>query len=795
MVKHLQTVAKELNAEGNYMPQQARNVIAFYGMNNYMPLKGKAGKGYENKNDVVDIFGERLGSDPNKLEQPMGGRKSIANNGVIQTMIDAVTASSRAGRKNYTKAVKNGIIQGLIKGEVSQKYSYKDRLKGLIPENDKGKVIGVKGRNKLVHFNEDGSVEILKIDDEKILNAIRGVFEEANPMTNLINNITSRIGQYHTRYNPPFPVLNFVRDTLTNAYVLAAEKPSTMFSYTNNIAAQFYQGAFFKTNKIVRMYNRGDIQGMKDYAKQKGKGSYAADMVDFMLTGGAVSYIDALSTASQIEKIYKAAQKPGKILYKDNTINLFFDGWMNTFELAARMAAYRATKPDFAKKLRDSGRYTEEQIENGSKLQAAAYAKNLANFEQVGEWGRFMGGMFMFFRPSATGAVRALKAISPWLQSTETYQNRLPEVVQKDPEALEAAMEDFKKRRTSAAIVTLAVTGLGASAVTMAWMMSGSDDEDRNKVATDDPDRWTRFARFDIGDDEMAQLPWGFGLGGFAAIGAQIALYAINDKMTTGQMFGNMLDISLDSFLPLPVSRMNPSENVGMYALDSVTPSALRPVIEYYMNVNSFGYAIYNNRQSRNGFTYTGGDNVPQAYKDAAELLNQITDYKVDVSPNVLYFFANNYFDGWSRMLHSLRETDLLMQGETKADLDTISKATMVLDSFIAKRSLVDQREYSKAEKEIKIMERRLTQAELRGAEEYSDFLDRHPKFPDLVDYYNKTKSELDKINKEKNIIRQRRDYSPKMKQEFLDDEKYKENMIRSRLLYIYDSITEEFGD
>jgi hypothetical protein len=33
------------------------------------------------------------------------------------------------------------------------------------------------------------------------------------------------------------------------------------------------------------------------------------------------------------------------------------------------------------------------------------------------------------------------------------------------------------------------------------------------------------------------------------------------------------------------------------------------------------------------------------------------------------------------------------------------------------------------------------------------------------------------------------------MKQEFLDDEKYKENMIRSRLLYIYDSITEEFGD
>jgi len=787
MVKQLQNIAKELNAEGNYMPQQARNVIAFYGMNNYMPLKGKASRGYEKKNDVVDIFGERLGSDPNALERPMEGRKSIANNGVIQTMIDAVTASSRAGRKNYTKALINSIKQGLIKGEVSQKYSYKDRLKGLIPENDKGKVIGVKGRNKLVHYNEDGSVEIIRIDDEKVLNAIRGVFEEANPMTNLINSITSRIGQFHTRFNPAFPILNFVRDTLTNAYVLAAEKPSTMFSYTNNIAAQFYQGAFFKTNKIVRMYNRGDIQGMRDYAKRQGKGSYASDMVDFMLSGGAVSYIESLSTASKLEELYKSARKPGKTLYTKNQISLFFDGWMNTFELAARMAAYRATKPDFAKKLRDSGRYTEEQIENGATKQAAAYAKNLANFEQVGEWGRFMGGMFMFFRPSATGAVRALDAISPLLQSKETYQNRLPKVTQDNPEALEAAMEDFKKRRTAAAIVTLAVTGLGVTATTMAYMMSGADDEDRNKVATDDPDRWTRFARFDIGGEEMLSIPWGFGLGGFAALGSQMALKAINDKMTTKQMFGNMLDITLDSFLPLPVSRMNPSENVGMYVLDSVTPSALRPMIEYYMNVNSFGYAIYNNRQSRNGFAYTGGDNIPQAYKDAAQLMNEITDYNVDVSPNVLYFFANNYFDGWSRMLHSLRETDLLMSGESKADLDTISKATMVLDSFISKRSLVDQREYSKAEKEIKNIERRLTQSMKRSPEEGFEFIDRNPEAPILVESYKEIKKQLDKLAKRKNDIREMKDLTPKMKSEELEDLKYFENALRRQLLFLYE--------
>jgi hypothetical protein len=47
------------------------------------------------------------------------------------------------------------------------------------------------------------------------------------------------------------------------------------------------------------------------------------------------------------------------------------------------------------------------------RYSAVEYAKNLANFEQVGRWGKQAGALFMFFRPAATGAVRAIEALAP----------------------------------------------------------------------------------------------------------------------------------------------------------------------------------------------------------------------------------------------------------------------------------------------------------------------------------------------------------------------------------------------
>jgi hypothetical protein len=80
------------------------------------------------------------------------------------------------------------------------------------------------------------------------------------------------------------------------------------------------------------------------------------------------------------------------------------------FELTSRSAAYSIAKKNFLE---------EGMTETAARTKAAAYAKNLANFEQVGEYGRGLGALFMFFRPSATGAVRAIEAALPAFQNVD----------------------------------------------------------------------------------------------------------------------------------------------------------------------------------------------------------------------------------------------------------------------------------------------------------------------------------------------------------------------------------------
>lgn len=61
-----------------------------------------------------------------------------------------------------------------------------------------------------------------------------------------------------------------------------------------------------------------------------------------------------------------------------------------------------------------------------ASAKAIGYAKALANFEQVGELGRAMGAAFMFFRPAATGAARAIEALVPALITAERALDQLP---------------------------------------------------------------------------------------------------------------------------------------------------------------------------------------------------------------------------------------------------------------------------------------------------------------------------------------------------------------------------------
>jgi hypothetical protein len=428
---------------------------------------------------------------------------------------------------------------------------------------------------------------------------------------------------------------------------------------------------------------------------------------------------------------------------------------------------------------------TERLSEREAQVRAASYVKNLANFEQVGQWGKGLGALFMFFRPSATGAVRAIEALVPLFRDVDKAIFSLPEAVRNDPEAVAAFRNNMLTQRAAAQRMIMSLGGAGAAVYLMASMMAEEDEDGRNKVATDDLARWTRFARFHVpGTDVVFQLPWGFGLGAFASTGAQIMAFG-SGKSSIKDVFNNVKDIGFDAFLPLPISRINAFDNPAAWAMDSVTPSAFRPFFEYAMNLDGLGREIYNNRQTRTGDAYTGGDNIPELYKVAARMLANSTNGAVDFSPNTMYFFANNYADGLTRLIHNSYNIGLVGTGQKEFNPKT---DTLAFDSFFGAKSNFDAREFTKVENQIKDKERKLNMFK-NDPDKYMEYVLDHPFDQALVDVYNKgVNGDLKKVRELANKYRVMPGLTPKERKELLDNVKEQQNLIKRHLISTFEA-------
>lgn len=760
-LKPIQDATIELNKQGNYWSNSTDNIKRFYNWQHYIPLKGRPESKMPNNVADLELDDKRLSTELKDSPYAFEGRLSESQNPIIQTMVESALSAARAGRKGLTQSIKNAVNQKIIDGDIVASYTAREIYRGLPSEARQL----INQRSSIVHHNEDGSMDVIRIKDPALLESIRRTYKDSHPMIDMVNRFTSLVGQSHTRYNPAFPVLNFVRDTLTNAFVMAVDiGPVEAFKYIGAVSAQVANGGLFKANKVARLYAKGDINGLRQLAK---KDPYVKDMVDYIEQGGLVSIVQGLSVKSQLNQLYKELNQ-SKILKFKEQIDPFFDGWVSTFELAARSAAYRIAKSD-AEARGIKG--------DAAKEAGAVFAKQLANFEEVGEWGKTLGALFVFFRPSATGAVRAFESIGPMLRSWESVKKSLPDAITKDPKALAEYEVNWRRQSRTAATVVLSLLGAGATVYLMAAGLADDDDEGRNKIINDDLSRWTRFARFDIGEDKVVQIPWGFGLGGFMAAGAQVAGAMSSKTNDLSDIFSNIVNIGLDSFVPLPVSRINMVDNPSAFVLDSVTPSLARPFFEYAMNMNAFGQEIYNNRQSRFGNAYTGGDNIPDAYKDASRFM--VDNFGIDASPNTLYFFANNYMDGLTRIMQNGYGLGLTLAGQKDFDA---KRDLFILESFISTKSNVDQREFGKMEESIKKKERMLKMFETNPVK-YAEYVAQHPLDEAMVDMYNEmVNGELKQLREDANQFRRMPGLSPKERKAILDPIKNAQNLVKRQI-------------
>ena len=787
-IQELHKATTALNKMANYWSQPVDNRVKFYGFENYIPMKGYS---HNKKEEMLSFDTMRRGKELQELDYAYDGRSTVGKNPILQTLSDATRSALRAGRRDLTLAIRNAIQQGLIEGRVFDPITFEQR-------QDPNVLKELPRENTVFHYNEDGSIQVLQIYNKEMRESIRRTYEQSKPIVELANRVTSGIGAMHTRYNYSFAPMNFVRDALTNAFAIGADMgPAEAANFIKAITGQVVGGnGLYKAMRVASMYQSIDKKDQMALAQMAKDDPYIAQMVEFIEKGGMVSYLQGLALKSNFQALHKEIGQSGIVKSKEQ-LDKFVDIWTDMFELASRSAAFGITKKNELGKLQQQvkdGKMTQKEAEETATIKAAAYAKNLANFEQVGSLGRSMGAFYMFFRPAATGAVRAIESLAPAFPgSLERAIANLPPTVTGNPEALAEFKKNYAEKQAHARIMTTGLIGMGSMAYLMAMMMSDDDELGRNAVLNDNMQQWTRFARFHIPreitqsmgikDPVVIQIPWGFGMGAFAAAGAQLTGAALGKTSVKEALANVFLQISLDSFVPLPISKMPPTEMPLEFFLDSIAPSVARPILEFALNKNGLGQDIYNDQNRRFGDAYTGGDKVPEIYKDAARAMANSTLGEIDISPNTLYFLANSYLDGASRVFEAGYGITDLAQGRKgfnpKTDLP-------LFGSFFGAKSNVDSREFSAVEKKIQTIESKVKMFD-SNPEIQAQYMAANPFDALIVDMYNKDiNGELKSLRSQAKQIRLMQGLAPSERDAMLKVITFQQNLVKHNLIEKY---------
>ena len=788
----------ELNKIGNYWSYPVSNLVGMYNYQHYLPFKGISK--HSVADEFIDFDSKTTGKDLQEIEHSADGRFSTSDNPFLQMMSDAFRSAGRAGRRNYMQSIKNAVKAnklnptgtGVIDGEVAKHIKFEERNTVDLSE--------FKGGSNIFVYNPDGSIDIIRIKDPKILNALRYSFREAAPMWDMANAVTGFFGAMHTRYNYNFAPLNFVRDALTNAWNIGASKlgPLKSMAYIKQISGQVVKNGLGKGMEVALLHEKGDPASQRILADMAAKDPFVKDMLEYLRFGGKTTYLESFSLKSSLHDLNTKLGKR-RIMDSVDSFNEFVDVWNNMFEFTSRAAAYAMYKREALKKNIDKGMSDAKgpngqmsAAERAAATEAAAWTKNLANFEKAGEHAREMGALYMFIRASATGAVRAAEAALPAFRTMNMMLNDLPANIRENPEALANFKSEYAVLQRNARVMIGALIGMGFMAYWMSALMAPDDEWKRNNVKHDNMQQWTRFARFHIpnsvsqrlglGRDVVFQLPWGFGLGAFASIGAQLAGVTVG-KNSIKDALGNVVTSLSDSFLPIPVSKIPPldsPESALKWAADTVAPTVFRPVLEYLMNTNGIGQAINSAQTRRMGDAFTGGDRIPEIYKDVARGLFNTTSGYLDWSPNTLYFFANSYLDGIAKLGEIGYSWANLERGKKEFSL---KNDVPLFGSFFGTKTNVDAREYGNIENRIKELDKRLKTLDEVNPAKAAMYDAKHPLDRGLIDAYKARQGELNKLRAEANQIRNMPGLSPRSRDAMLRIVIMQENILKHEMV------------
>lgn len=764
----------ELNRKSGHWGDHVDRAVAFQDRGDtYFPLKGSIAEGYDT------LRSARLAGEAEPLIQAQEGRFSQSDNPLTQTMADLDLAVNRANRSEMLKRVENLVREGHIKGKVLKSINVQDRA-------DFADRVGKKQRNKILfRYNPDGKVSVIRIDEPEFANAVKGVALTQGPLMDALGKTTRAMALGFTHYNPFYAPKNFIRDLATNLSSVAGGRYG--MAAAGKIAARAVMstamGNPFRAARAARLIAKGDITKLAQLAKTN---SFYKNIYEYYKAGGIQTFKQQFSNLAETRQL--AAEIEGRTFGKTrDSIDRLFTIWNNSFELMNREAAYSV--------LRDA-ELKNKIPESEAMDTAAAYTKNLFNMEEHGTYSKPLSSWFTLFKAEATGGVRTIEAFRPMWQTAEAAMKDRVSAKPMTEAEKQTFIKNHNKLRFNAIATAMTAMGMGMFAYNRAKASAPTDEEGRNIVATDKHALWARNMRIPakaiFGDDaekilgkgnEFISLPWGFGAGSFASMGAQMAALLGGD-IDVPEAALNMGTAAMDAFVPVPVAGVELARNhpVG-WAVATLAPSVARPALEMAWNMDEFGRQVYNSRLGKYGEAYSSGDYVAEVYKDVAASIREKFD--IDMSPSAVQFFMQNYVSGAAGVAEGAYNQYLTVTDQKDFD----SRDLNPLRSFIARKSSYDARKFSEIEPEIKEFSTRIAAYKAREDDEGLDrYLDKHPGADEAVRYYNKVRNRINELQGKINAINAS-GMTPRERAEEVEDLKLERDMWMADMVETYNEM------
>jgi hypothetical protein len=332
----------------------------------------------------------------------------------------------------------------------------------------------------------------------------------------------------------------------------------------------------------------------------------------------------------------------------------------------------------------------------------------------------------------------------------------------------------------------------------MSRLLSEDDEPEKTTIKSDNLSRWISYARFQIpGTQTVIQIPWGFGLGGLAAIGAQLAALL---QMGTGEkkvnsyadVVSNITRIANESFFPLPLSRIPPTESFLGSFFDTILPSPLKPLFQFITNKDGLGYRINTHNSSKYGAIFIDKDNIDNVF---TKLSQNLSDIGLVVTPATLQFFGQSYFDGMTRLIVAGDNLALMARDDVETDIATpsgqrfVKKTFPLISSFVSNLTPPERKQFFKIEKKLRTLSNRIKS--LEKSQDYERIIklrDSDPIASALIDHFNSDviNGELKTLREQRNVYQRNSFLDPKQKAELLDHNRSMQDLIKRQWINFY---------